>query len=148
MYTDFVQPVWLEYMGQILSYASAIPATVVTVFGFIAQIYRLGIRRWEFVPAAFALGVVGWITGGFAAVVDSTITNNLVLHNTLWVPAHFHTYYLEGVFLWLLGIGFYLVGSRAERVAKGALALMVVAGYGFLIMFYLGGVWSVPRSYS
>ncbi|MGH8399000.1 MAG: cbb3-type cytochrome c oxidase subunit I [Gammaproteobacteria bacterium] len=148
LYMDFAQPVWAEYVGQILSYASAIPATVVTVFGLIAQVYRLGVKRWKFVPATFALGTVGWVTGGFAAVVDSTISNNLVLHNTLWVNAHFHTYYLEGVFVWLLGVGFYLVGSRAERLAKSALAIMVVTGYGFLTMFYLAGVFSVPRRYA
>ena len=35
--------------------------------------------------------------GGVAAVIDSTVAVNLVFHNTLWVPAHFHTYYLMGV---------------------------------------------------
>jgi cytochrome c oxidase subunit 1 len=148
LYMDFAQSESLQYIGEIFSYASAIPATVVTVFGVIAQIYRLGVKRWKFVPATFALGTLGWIIGGFAAIIDATITNNVVFHNTLWVPAHFHTYYLEGVFLWLLGFAFYIVGSRAERMGKAALALMVVAGYGFLSMFYLGGEWSVPRRYS
>lgn len=148
LYMDFAQSEELQYLGEIFSYASAIPATVVTVFGIIAQIYRLGIRRWKFVPATFALGTMGWVIGGFAAIIDATITNNFVFHNTLWVPAHFHTYYLEGVFLWLLGFTFYVIGSRAERVGKSALALMVIAGYGFLSMFYLGGEWSVPRRYS
>ncbi len=148
LYMDFVQSESLQYLGEIFSYASAIPATVVTIFGLIAQIYRLGAKRWKFVPATFSLGALGWVIGGFAAIVDATITNNFVLHNTLWVPAHFHTYYLEGLFLWILGFTFYLVGSRAERLAKSALAFMVVAGYGFLSMFYLGGEWSVPRRYS
>ncbi len=148
LYMDFAQPVWLEYLGQIFSYGSGVPSTVVTVFGLIAQIYRLGVKHWSFVPATFALGTVGWISGGFAAIIDSTISNNLVFHNTLWVNAHFHTYYLEGVLIWLCGYGFYLVGSRAERLAKSALALMVVFGYLFLLMFYLGGVFSVPRRYS
>jgi len=148
LYMDFAQSETLQYLGEIFSYTSAIPATVVTVFGVIAQIYRIGAKRWKVVPATFALGTLGWVIGGFAAIIDATITNNVVLHNTLWVPAHFHTYYLEGVFLWLLGFAFYLVGSRAERMGKAALALMVVAGYGFLSMFYLGGELSVPRRYS
>lgn len=148
LYMDYAMPVWVEEMGQVVSYMSALPSVVVTIFGLIAQIYQTGWKRWQFVPATFAVGAVGWVIGGFAAIVDSTISNNFVLHNTLWVPAHFHTYYLMGVFLWLLGIGFYLVDSRAERMAKGGLALMVVAGYGFLSMFYVGGVLSVPRRYA
>ena len=35
--------------------------------------------------------------GGIAALLDATIPVNFDLHDALWVPAHFHTYLLEGV---------------------------------------------------
>jgi cytochrome c oxidase subunit 1 len=52
VYMDFAQPVSLQYIGQVASYLSAVPATVVTVFGVIAQIYHSGMQ-WRFVPLSF-----------------------------------------------------------------------------------------------
>ncbi len=147
LYMDFAQPVTLQYIGQILSYSSAVPATVVTVFGVGAQVYRSGMR-WSFVPLSFFLGITGWVIGGFAAVVDSTIALNTVLHNTLWVPAHFHTYFLLGYLLILLGVTFHITESKRESRAMVALTTMVLGGTGFLLMFYLGGVDGVPRRFA
>lgn len=147
LYMDFAQPVALQYLGQVLSYSSAIPATVVTVFGVGAQVYRSGMR-WSFVPLSFFLGITGWVIGGFAAVVDSTIALNTVLHNTLWVPAHFHTYFLLGYLLILLGVTYHVTESQQEPRAIAALTTMVVGGVGFLMMFYLGGVDGVPRRFA
>ncbi len=147
LYMDFAQPVSLQYIGQVASYLSAVPATVVTVFGVIGQVYRSGIQ-WRFVPLCFFLGVIGWVIGGFAAVVDSTITVNSAFHNTLWVPAHFHTYFLVGYFLMLWGLLYEFSGSARETLAKIGLWLLVAGAYGFLFMFYLGGALGVPRRFA
>jgi len=146
LYADFVQPTPLQYAGQILSYLSAIPATAVTVFGVGSQVFGSGLR-WTFTPLAFFLGVLGWVIGGAAAVVDSTIMINQIFHNTLWVPGHFHTYFLVGVVFIMLGFVHRFVASDSERLATGSLWAMVVGGYGFVLMFYLGGLNSVPRRY-
>lgn len=147
LYMDFVQPISFHYLGQILSYASAVPATVVTVFGVVAQLYRAGMR-WSFVPLTLFLGTIGWVVGGFAAVIDSTIAINSVFHNTLWVPAHFHTYFLMGYVLIFLGTTYWIAGGNSERSALTALVAMIAGGYGFLVMFYLGGTFGVPRRYA
>jgi cytochrome c oxidase subunit 1 len=147
LYMDFAQPRALQYLGQILSYASSAPPTVVTIFGMVSQVYGSGVQ-WSFVPLTFVLGFMGWLIGGFAAVVDSTIAVNFAFHNTLWVPAHFHTYFLMGYVLLLLGTVYFAVNAAAEKLAKMSLAAMVVGGYGFLTMFYLGGVLAVPRRYA
>lgn len=147
LYMDFAQPVTLHVIGQIASYSSAVPATAVTVFGLGGQLHRSGLR-WSFVPAAFTLGILGWVLGGITAVVDSTIAVNLVFHNTLWVPAHFHTYFLVGFVLLLFGFVHHLLGSRAERLAKSGLVVMLTGGYLFVLMFFLGGLWSVPRRFA
>lgn len=147
LYMDFVQPEAFQYLGQIASYASAVPATVVTIFGAIGQAYRSGIR-WTFVPLALFLALMGWVIGGFAAVVDSTIVVNSAYHNTMWVPAHFHTYFLMGYLLILFAFIYRLLGSTAEGLAKGALVVMLTGGYGFLVMFYVGGALGVPRRYA
>lgn len=147
LYMDFAQPKALQYVGQATSYLSAIPATVVTVFGVIAQVYGSKMP-WRFVPLCFFVGTIGWVIGGLAAIVDSTIAVNFAFHNTLWVPAHFHTYFLAGYFLLLWGFLYDFSGSVREELAKLGLALLVVGAYGFLFMFYLGGTFGVPRRYA
>jgi cytochrome c oxidase subunit 1 len=147
LYMDYVQPLPLQYIGQVASYLSAVPATVVTVFGVIGQVYGSAMR-WRFVPLALYLGIVGWVIGGFAAVVDSTITVNTVFHNTLWVPAHFHTYFLAGYFLMLWGFLYDFSGATRDRLATAGLWLLVAGAYGFLFLFYLGGTFGVPRRFA
>lgn len=151
LYMDFAQPLSIQYAGQIASYLSAVPATAVTIFGMIAQVYRSKIT-WSVVPMSFLLGAVGWAIGGAAAVVDSTIAVNKVLHNTLWVPAHFHTYMLMGVVLFILGFLYYLTSPRGAENARPkagwAFWMFITGAYGFLLMFYLGGMNSIPRRFA
>ncbi|MCC7196339.1 MAG: cbb3-type cytochrome c oxidase subunit I [Gemmatimonadaceae bacterium] len=147
LYMDFAQPKAIQILGQIASYGSALPATAVTIFGVGSQLYRSGIK-WTLTPFAFMMSVVGWGIGGAAAVIDATIAVNRVFHNTLWVPAHFHTYFLVGFVLILFGFLHHHLNSRAERLAGTGFVTMLVGGYGFVLMFYLGGLSSVPRRYA
>ncbi len=147
LYMDFAQPRGLQIIGQIASYLSAIPATVVTMFGAITQVYRAEMR-WRFAPLAYYLGLVGWAVGGLAAVLDSTIAVNLYFHNTLWVPGHFHTYFLVGYVLMLLAALHEIVAPETQARARVALITFVVGGYGFVTMFYLGGLAGVPRRFA
>lgn len=151
MYMDFVQPLPLQYIGQIASYLSAVPATAVTMFTVISQLYRAK-TKGSIIPVMFLLGTAGWAVGGFAALVDATISINEVMHNTLWVPAHFHTYLLLGVVLFVLGFLFYLFSPPTDRsggrLGKIGLWTFILGGYSFVTMFYLGGFNSVPRRFS
>lgn len=150
LYMDFAQPKGAQFVGQVASYLSPLPATAVSMFGVIAQLYRTKMK-WTIIPLTFLLGCMGWAIGGFAAVVDSTIAMNKVLHGTLWVPAHFHTYMLLGAVLFILGFVFYLAYlNRDKQDLKPGIGfwLFVIGAAGFLLMFYLGGMESVPRRYS
>jgi cytochrome c oxidase subunit 1 len=151
LYMDFVQPLSMQYAGQIASYLSAIPATAITMFGVIVQLYHSKIK-WSIIPLMFLLGMAGWAIGGFAAMVDSTIAINKVLHNTLWVPAHFHTYTLMGIVLFIFAFLFYLFSAKndqkEDKIAKTGFWLFIIGSSGFLLMFYLGGLSSIPRGYA
>jgi len=151
LYMDFVQPEAVQYIGQIASYVSSIPAAVVTIFGALMLVYRSPMR-WGLAPALFLAGLAGWAIGGVGAVIDSTITVNAVLHNTLWVPAHFHTYFLMGLVLLTLAYFYHRTQTGAQPETRASrwmiMALMFVGGYGFLLMFYLAGALSVPRRYA
>lgn len=147
LYMDFAQPIGLHIIGQVASYLSAIPATVVTMFGVIVQVYRAKLK-WSTFPLAVLLGMGGWAIGGFAAVVDSTMAVNKILHNTLWVPAHFHSYMLLGVVLFIFAFLYYLAYGKEDHKISIGFWLFILGASGFLVMFYLGGLHSIPRRYS
>jgi cytochrome c oxidase subunit 1 len=152
LYMDFAQPQWLQVTGQLSSYLISVPAAVVTIFSTLVLIYG-STMRWRLPSLMLFLGVMGWAIGGVAAVIDSTVAVNTHFHNTLWVPAHFHTYYILGVVLMILGTVFHLVTELSKLPESGALTRAIVGtvgvgGYGFVLMLYLAGVAGVPRRYS
>ena len=84
--------------------------------------------------------------------VDSTIAANFRLHNTLWVPAHFHTYMLAGMGI-LAGYFYHrgresAVNARFTSYQKAIVGGLVASAIGFLSMFYLSGAYSVPRRFA
>ena len=88
---DFVMPQWMLVMGQIVSYTSGIPVLVVTAYGALTIVYKSGIR-WDTPSRLLMLSMFGWAGGVIPAIIDGTISVNKVMHNTLWVPGHFHFY--------------------------------------------------------
>ena len=152
LYMDFVQPETFQYLGQIASYMSSLPAAVVTIFGALLLIFHSKMK-WNVVSMFLFVGMMGWAIGGVAAVVDSTIAVNVKFHNTLWVPAHFHTYMLEGLVLMVLAYFYHYVQKESQHVSNDTLqkvmvGLMVVGGFGFVSMFYLAGAEGVPRRFA
>jgi cytochrome c oxidase subunit 1 len=152
LYMDFAQPRWLQVTGQLSSYLISVPAAVVTIFSTLVLIYGSAMQ-WRLPSLMLFLGVMGWAIGGVAAVIDSTVAVNTHFHNTLWVPAHFHTYYIMGVVLMILGTVFHLSTELSKVPESGALTRAIVGavgvgGYGFVLMLYLAGVAGVPRRYS
>ncbi|MBZ0242493.1 MAG: cbb3-type cytochrome c oxidase subunit I, partial [Bacteroidales bacterium] len=152
LYMDFVQPEGFQIVGQLASYLASLPAAAVTVFSVWVAVYRVKIK-WTLTNLLFFIGVAGWVIGGFGAVIDATISNNIVLHNTLWVPAHFHTYNVMGNVLFSLGF-FYWFSIQFtdkpvnEKFSKLILSLLIIGGAGFLLAFYIGGADSIPRRFS
>lgn len=152
MYMDFVQPVGLQMVGQFASYFASLPAASVTAFSVGTLVFRNKIR-WSMANILFFLGVLGWMVGGIGAVIDSTISNNVILHNTLWVPAHFHTYNAMGNVLFCLGFFWWAAHTFTHSDLRGKMQklttfLLLVGGFGFVLMFYLGGGASVPRRFA
>ena len=152
LYMDFVQPEGFQIIGQLASYLASLPAAGVTVFSVFVAVYRTKIN-WTLTNLLFFIGVAGWVIGGLGAVIDATISNNVILHNTLWVPAHFHTYNAMGNVLFSIGFFYWFSTQFGEQAkssnsAKWVLGTLIVGGTGFLLAFYLGGADSIPRRYS
>lgn len=82
--------------------------------------------------------------------MDSLIPMNFTLHNTLWVPGHFHSYMLMGVILWTLALVTYLF-ERASNESSSkvvnilAPGLIFIGGTVFVGSWYYSGATGVPR---
>ncbi|HUH73530.1 MAG TPA: cbb3-type cytochrome c oxidase subunit I [Chitinophagales bacterium] len=152
LYMDFVQPEGLQIIGQLASYFASLPAAGVTVFSVFIAVYGTKIK-WSLPNLLFFIGIAGWVIGGLGAVIDATISNNVVLHNTLWVPAHFHTYNALGNVLFSIGFFYWFANQfteneNSEKYTKYILGTLLVGGIGFLLAFYIAGADSIPRRYS
>jgi cytochrome c oxidase subunit 1 len=144
-------PQWMLWLGQIISYLSGIPVLLVTMIGTLTIIHKSGIK-WDAASSLLVLSVFGWAAGVLPAIIDATIVVNMVMHNTMWVPGHFHFYLLLGMIAMAFGFMFYL--GKAERNREdGAfdrLAVWIYAGGGltFVFAFLMSGAESVPRRWA
>ncbi len=148
---DFAMPTWALVLGQIISYTSGLPVLAVTMIGTLAIVYRSGLR-WDLASGLLFLSVFGWAAGIVPAIIDGTIVVNHVMHNTLWVPGHFHFYLILGLGAMLFGFGYYLakVGGALKGSALDAVSFwtFAIGGLAFSGMFLLSGRNSVPRRWA
>ncbi|HET7173322.1 MAG TPA: cbb3-type cytochrome c oxidase subunit I [Nocardioidaceae bacterium] len=152
LYMDFAQPTGLAIVGQVASYASALPSAVVTIFGGVLLVYRSGMK-WTPAPLFLFAGFAGWTIGGVGALIDSTPSVNEYFHNTLWVPGHFHTYMALGAVMFLLG-GVYhatpLIAGKplSERIGSIGARFILTGGWIVVLTFFASGAMSIPRRYA
>lgn len=148
---DFVMPPWMLVMGQVLSYLSGIPVLAITAYGALTIVYRSGIR-WDAASACMLIAMFGWAGGVIPAVIDGTLVVNKVMHNTMWVPGHFHFYLLLGLLPMVIGVCYYLSNNRENGgkplVDTAALAFYFFGAMGLILAFLAGGADSVPRRWA
>src|SRR5690606_36739378 len=105
------------------------------------------------------LATFGWAAGVIPAIIDATVVINQVMHNTLWVPGHFHTYLLLGMLPMILGFMYYLgQGGRSTAAANPGRGdrgidrlgfwVFSLAGAGFVLAFLAGGQAGAPRRFA
>lgn len=149
---DTVMPGWMLVMGQIVSYMSGVPLLAVTAFSLC--IYLRGSKiHWDFTSALLVISVAGWSVGAVPAIIDGMIVVNKVMHNTQWVPGHFHIYLLLGEVAMSFAFMAWLVrgGETAAGMSgldKAVLGTYVAGGAGFTLMFLISGAQSVPRRWA
>lgn len=148
---DFAFPKWMLIMGHVIGYLNTFPILVVTGYGALMIVYRSGIR-WDMASKLLFVSLFGWAAGAMPAFIDGTITVNYVMHNTLWVPGHFHTYLLLGMFSMVFGFLYYL-GKPNQNAEDGWLDRTAFWGFvfgtlGFTLSFLYSGKESVARRYA
>ena len=152
LFQDMAMPGWMMIMGQVLSYLSGIPLLAVTAFSLIVYLGKAKSMHWDLASAMLVLGVAGWSMGAVPAIIDGMISVNSVMHNTLWVPGHFHTYLILGEIAMSFGFMMWLVrrksGAAHPRLGWLVFLAYVVGGLGFVLMFLVSGAMSVPRRWA
>lgn len=148
---DIVMPAWMLIMGQIVSYLSGIPLLAVTAFSL--MVYMRGSKmRWDLASSLLVLGVAGWSVGVVPAIIDGMIVVNKVMHNTQWVPGHFHIYLLLGEVAMSFGFMAWLVKEARQSgftsLDRMGLGVYLAGGIGFTLMFLVSGALSVPRRWA
>jgi cytochrome c oxidase subunit 1 len=147
---DGVMPKWLLSMGQIVSYLSGVPVLLVTAYGALLLVYRSD-TEWKAPARWLMLSMFGWSAGVVPAIVDGTIHVNKVMHNTMWVPGHFHFYLLVGFLPMVIGFSLHVFRGRStlnEKLEQAVFWVYTVAAVGFCFAFLLGGWASVPRRWA
>lgn len=146
---DFAMPTWALILGQIMSYVGGFPILVVTAWGALTIVYRSGIK-WDLVSSLLFLSIFGWAVGVVPAVIDGTIAVNRVMHNTMWVPGHFHMYLIVGLVAMLFGFKFYLIREKGEfsLLDKIVFWLYGLGGVCLSFAFLISGYKSIPRRWA
>ncbi len=139
-YTDpGISPV-LKGIVTALTLSVAIPS-LITAFTIALSLEYAGRRRggkglmgwWTALPwkdpsvAAQVLALVSFIFGGAGGIVNASWQLDNVVHNTLWVPAHFHLTVGTMTTLVFMGVSFWLLPHlTGRRLYKPKLALVGV----------------------
>jgi cytochrome c oxidase subunit I len=101
--------------------------------------------------AAQLLAMLTFVYGGATGLVNASFTMNLVIHNTTWVPGHFHMTVGTAVALTLMGVAYWLIPYLTGRVLWGrrvALASSWIYTIGVLIFargMISAGLEGMPR---
>ncbi len=150
LFMDYANPRWVHVLGQILSYTSGLPVLVVTAVATLGYVYRSGMK-WNVASGLLFASILGWSVGVIPAIVDGTIAINRVMHNTLWVPGHFHMYLPMGVVAMLFGFMYFLATSKGatdSALDRAAFWMYVVGILAFATVFLASGAMSIPRRWA
>ncbi len=151
----------------ILTFGVAIPSFI-TAFTISASLEYAGRKRnakglfgwmkklpyWDkknFLFGYLICGLILFIFGGFTGIVNSSYALNNVVHNTSWMPGHFHMTVAGPVFLAILGMSLYLItklGGKKMRFQSYAVMVPYLWMIGILLFstgLMWGGLMGEPR---
>jgi cytochrome c oxidase subunit 1 len=97
------------------------------------------------------LAMIAFIFGGAGGIVNASFNLNILVHNTAWVPGHFHLTVGSAVALTFFGITFWLIPHLvhkplfSNRLALAASWLWFVGMMVFAVGMHWQGILAVPR---
>lgn len=153
-YTDPGVPTAMKALHGVVTFGIMVPS-LATAFSVMAAL-EIGGRR------AGGRGLLGWIRtlpwgnpsvtaqllamlvfvlGGATGLVNSSYSMNQVIHNTTWVPGHFHMTVGTAVALTLMGVAYWLIPYLSGRALYSArLALVSSWTYAIGVLIFARGM--------
>ncbi|HKL14070.1 MAG TPA: cbb3-type cytochrome c oxidase subunit I, partial [Balneolaceae bacterium] len=119
------------------------------LFGWMGKLPYFKKENWFF--PYLITGLIIFIFGGIGGIINSSYQMNTVVHNTAWVPGHFHLTVAGPVLLAFLGGSLYLIGqfmNKEIRLKGTAMIMPYIYTIGLFIMSYglkIGGLKGMPR---
>lgn len=101
--------------------------------------------------AAQVLALVTFIFGGAGGIVNGSFQLDNIVHNTIWIPGHFHITVGSMVTMTFMGMSFWLIPHLTGRalisrkLALVAVWLWFVGMMIFALGMHWGGLYGVPR---
>jgi cytochrome c oxidase subunit 1 len=96
-------------------------------------------------------GLLIFIFGGITGIMNASYSMNNVIHNTAWLPAHFHLTVGGPVFLGILGMSLFLIAGilkkpvRSAGMAVAVPYLWTLGTFIFSTGLFWGGLRGEPR---
>lgn len=157
----------MKFLHAVLTFAVAIPSFM-TAFNVAASLEYAGRSNggnglfgwWKKLPyfdankylfAYLFGGLMLFFIGGITGIVNASYNLNSVVHNTAWIPGHFHTTVGGLVFLSFLGISLYIVEKLSGKNIRFQKLNILIPYLWFVgvIMLSLGmsipGIQGMPR---
>lgn len=119
------------------------------LFGWWKKLPYFSRENWMF--SYLFCGLVIFIFGGITGIINASYNMNSLIHNTAWLPAHFHLTVGGPVFLGILGMSLFLIAGflkKPLRYAGLAVAvpyLWTVGTFIFSTGLFWGGLRGEPR---
>ena len=121
----------VKFFQGMLTFGVAIPSFI-TAFTLAASLEYAGKKRgskgwlgWmgklpyldtkNYLFAYFICGLILFIFGGLTGIVNSSYQLNTVVHNTAWLPGHFHMTVAGPVFLAIIGMSTYMYSKMSGK---------------------------------
>ncbi len=121
----------VKFFQGMLTYGVTIPSFI-TAFTLAASLEYAGRQRgakglfgwmkklpWfdenNFLFSYFICGLILFVFGGVTGIINASYSLNTVVHNTAWLPGHFHMTVAGPVFLAIVGMSLYLYSGMSGK---------------------------------
>lgn len=119
------------------------------LFGWMTKLPYFDTNNWLF--PYLLIGLVIFIFGGITGIINASYSMNIVVHNTAWMPGHFHMTVAGPAFLAFIGMSLYMLekfGGKEISFKKSAMAvpyIWMVGLFTFSTGLMRGGLHGEPR---
>ncbi|HEY8272060.1 MAG TPA: cbb3-type cytochrome c oxidase subunit I, partial [Pseudobdellovibrionaceae bacterium] len=119
------------------------------LFGWWSKLPWFEQDAWLF--GYFICGLILFIFGGITGIVNASYSMNRVVHNTAWLPAHFHMTVAGPAFLAFIGMSLHMISQltgKAIRYPSMNLWFPYIWSIGIFVSStgaFIGGLQGMPR---